>query len=262
MTKSIILCADDFGFNAAISEGIIDLVSQQRLSATSCMTNFPAWNDHISGLLPYRDNIDLGLHFNLLEPLPELVRKAYLRQLKLTTIETKLQAQIDTFKQSVGSLPDYIDGHQHIHQLPVIRTALINVIKRNYTNSLPYIRIPSNGFLQSFYSGKALAIHLLGAATLRKLALANKIPFNTSFAGISDFNASADYGLKFAGYLKQVKNQGLIMCHPGLATPVDLKDDIAKSRAVEYAFFKSTRFMELLDKHGVMLSKFLLDKTP
>lgn len=255
MTKSIILCADDFGFNPAISQGIIHLIAEQRLSATSCMTNFPAWEDYISELLRYRDKIDLGLHFNLLSPLSELVRKAYLRQLKLQTIETELQAQIDSFQQRVGILPDYIDGHQHIHQLPVIRTALINVIKRNYPSRLPYIRIASNGFLQSCYSGKALAIHLLGAAALRKLATANNIPFNTSFSGISDFDATADYGVKFEGYLKQVNNQGLIMCHPGLATPVDLNDSIAQSRVVEYEFLKSPRCTELL-QHEVSLARF------
>lgn len=256
MNKSIILCADDFGFNAGISAGIINLVAQQRLSATSCMTNFPAWEKYISELLPYREKIDLGLHFNLITPsLPQIIRVSYLRQLKLELIEAELQTQIENFKNSVGTLPDYIDGHQHIHQLPIIRTALINVIKRNYTTSLPYIRIPSNGLINSLSSAKNLAIHLLGAAALRKLASVNNIPFNSSFAGFSNFDPASDYAAQFEGYLKAIKNQGLIMCHPGLVDQEESNDAIAKSRVNEYNFFNSPRFIELLQQYEVRLTK-------
>ena len=36
----MIICADDFGISEAVSEGILELLSQKRLTAVSCMLNF------------------------------------------------------------------------------------------------------------------------------------------------------------------------------------------------------------------------------
>jgi predicted glycoside hydrolase/deacetylase ChbG (UPF0249 family) len=41
--KRIVLCADDFGQSAAISQGILQLVQAGRLSAVSCMTEADSW---------------------------------------------------------------------------------------------------------------------------------------------------------------------------------------------------------------------------
>ena len=41
--KHLILNADDFAFNAAVSRGIVTLAQQGRLTATSAMTLSPRW---------------------------------------------------------------------------------------------------------------------------------------------------------------------------------------------------------------------------
>lgn len=257
MTKSIILCADDFGYNTAVSQGIINLVAKQRLSAVSCMTNMPAWENHIAALLKFRDTIDIGLHFNLLKPsLPQLIAVCFLRQLNNCDIETEFQTQLDIFKKSTGFLPDHIDGHQHIQQLPGISTALINVIKRNYSEKMPLVRLSSNGLYNSLKtSSKAVIVHILGASKLAKLTKQHAVPTNTSFAGFSDFNPKADYKIQFETYLKQINDHGLIMCHPGLAEPFDSQDSIAASRVNEYAFFSSDAFIELLQQNEILLCR-------
>jgi predicted glycoside hydrolase/deacetylase ChbG (UPF0249 family) len=63
--KRIVLCADDYGQAPAISQGIIELLNQSRLSATSCMVNMPDWPVSAKELLPFINYVDLGLHFNL-----------------------------------------------------------------------------------------------------------------------------------------------------------------------------------------------------
>jgi predicted glycoside hydrolase/deacetylase ChbG (UPF0249 family) len=65
--KKIVLCADDYNQNAAISGGIIDLVAKGRLSAVSCFSTLPQWEQNAKRLLPYQHKVDIGLHFNLTE---------------------------------------------------------------------------------------------------------------------------------------------------------------------------------------------------
>ena len=65
--KYFTLCADDFGYSTEVSQGILSLISIERLTATSCMTNMPDWKNSASKLIPYKDQIDIGLHFNLTE---------------------------------------------------------------------------------------------------------------------------------------------------------------------------------------------------
>ena len=45
MTRSVALCADDFGLGAGISAGIVDLAQRGRLSAVSCLAGASAWRD-------------------------------------------------------------------------------------------------------------------------------------------------------------------------------------------------------------------------
>ena len=77
--KHIILCADDYGQNFAISQAIVDLFEKKRLSATSCMVTSPDWPRYSSLLIPFRDHVDVGLHFNLSEgfPLSDAFLRAY-----------------------------------------------------------------------------------------------------------------------------------------------------------------------------------------
>ena len=92
MTKRIVLCADDYGQAPAISDGIIELLKDQRLSAVSCMTNTPDWPIYAKNLLPFRLERDIGLHFNLTEgkPLSEQFRAKYGDQLfTLSTLMRK-----------------------------------------------------------------------------------------------------------------------------------------------------------------------------
>lgn len=42
-SKTIVLCADDFGLDPGVSEGILKLAHMGRLSAVSCMVNMPGF---------------------------------------------------------------------------------------------------------------------------------------------------------------------------------------------------------------------------
>ena len=68
----------------------------------------------------------------------------------------------------MGFLPDFIDGHHHVHQLPIIRSKLIEIIKKKYfkKNDSLWIRVTSDRYKniifrnESFF--KSLFLTLLG----------------------------------------------------------------------------------------------------
>ena len=68
MTKTLALCADDYGLSAPVSRGILRLAAIQRLSHTSCIVNGSAW-PALAGELA-GSGLQAGLHLNLTEGRP------------------------------------------------------------------------------------------------------------------------------------------------------------------------------------------------
>ncbi|MBS0359022.1 MAG: ChbG/HpnK family deacetylase [Proteobacteria bacterium] len=267
--KHIILCADDYGQSLPVSQAIIDLLKQKRLSATSCMTTGAQWISHARMLQIFADEVDTGLHFNLTEgtplseaylrkygktfmSLPKLIILASIRLLDKNTIEKELEAQLEQFVVGMGREPDFIDGHQHIHQFPIIREALITVYERRYKNKKPYIRSTDQKVKPQKHFFKQLIIQLLGARALKRKLVQKNIPHNNSFEGIYPFSAHPPYSKNFRGFLERVEEGGIIMCHPGLEG--DLKiDPIAAARYREYQYFSSEQFLKDCEKEKVAL---------
>jgi chitin disaccharide deacetylase len=263
--KHIIFCADDYGQNEAISQAIIALLIQKRLSAVSCLTTSPNWLNHSRALIPFKNQIDIGLHFNLTEgklltdmefiPLNRLLLKASLRQLELKNIGNELNAQIDQFVAGQGGLPDFIDGHQHVHHLPIIRDAVLAVYENRLRSHGSYIRsvyqpkLSGSGFI------KSLILNITGAYYFQKILISKNIPHNTSFAGVYHFKNAKDYPTLCANFLKHLKNRGLLMCHPG-KTNEDSNDTIAEARITEFNFLQSPEFEQLCNKYQIVVSRF------
>jgi predicted glycoside hydrolase/deacetylase ChbG (UPF0249 family) len=276
MKKRIVLCADDFGQALAISRGIISLLENNRLSATSCMVNTPYWPEHAKWLQPFRGKADIGLHFNLTEgspistefirahgpdliPLPAMLKKSFMRKLNQAAIEAECHAQIDRFLEVMGHLPDFIDGHQHVHQFPIVRSALMNVYEQKLRNNNCYVRLVSEKIKLSdiFHDMKKIIIYLSGTRALERLLNKKKIPYNHTFAGIYSFDKALSYGRLFRGFLAQASEGELIMCHPGLEASSG-SDVIATARFQEYQYFTSDRFVIDCEENGVVLARFSL----
>jgi|SRR3989339_1554496 len=249
--KSFILCADDFAYNQAISASILELIKQQRISATSCMANMPNWPAAAKQLKEFDGQIDIGLHFNVTEgpalttiafkPLKKLLIHSFFRTLNQKCIYNELCAQIDEFVKHFGRLPDYIDGHQHVHQFPIIRSALIQAYQCYFPEKKAYIRVSSNGFSWSL---KSLIINLSGALSLKRQLTQLDIPHNQSFAGIYNLDPQQNYANLFSSFIKEISDHGLIMCHPANRS----SDEIAAARQQEFDFFSGEEFAAVLEK--------------
>jgi predicted glycoside hydrolase/deacetylase ChbG (UPF0249 family) len=269
--KHIILCADDYGQTLTISQAIIDLLTTRRLTATSCMVTSHEWPLCAGWLIPFINQVDIGLHFNLTEgvslsgshrefmPLSHLLLKSHLRLLNKKVIRDELNAQLDRFVSVMGVLPDFIDGHQHVHQFPMIRDVLLEVYEERLRQHRCYIR--SISAPRAFWSakisdyGKKLILQLSGAVYLKKRLVELNIPHNSSFSGVYSFGSPDQYEAVFSTFLTDIENEGLIMCHPGYRD--DSADDlIHEARFKEFTFISSEQYFKVLSNAGVSLTTF------
>lgn len=250
------LCADDYGQHAGIDDAVCALLAQGRLSAVSCMSEAPRW-PAAAARLRELDGADIGLHLNLTERfaapqagLGKLIATCYLRRLDADVLRATLARQCDAFEAALGRAPDFIDGHQHVHQLPQVAEALLELIARRYGARPPWVRntVPLAG-LAGF---KPTVLRALGGGALAQRLRARALPTNAGFGGVYGFN-TPDYGARVDGWLARAREGALLMCHPASAAVAG--DPIGAQRLVEYAFLASPAFGAMLAARQVRLAR-------
>ncbi|PWC52303.1 ChbG/HpnK family deacetylase [Azospirillum sp. TSO22-1] len=274
MPHTVILCADDYGLSPGVGAAIRDLIGRGRLTATSCMTVCRFWPEEALKLKPLAERADVGLHLTLtdqaplgpmprlapqgrLPPLGTLMRLAYTGGLDAREIAAEVDRQVVAFADAFGAPPAYIDGHQHVHQLPVVRDAVLAALAR-----LPgaYVRLCREPRLAVLRRGVAVAKTLLIAelgGPLAARARAAGIPVNSSFRGVYDFSGRVPFGDLMARFLEPPAERALVMVHPGIPDEaLRAADPLVDQRAVEYEHLKGDAFAALLADKGVRLGRF------
>ena len=275
--RRITLCADDYGISPGVNQGVCELIALERLNATSVMVVGPAISrDDVSSLqdaVTKNPNCEIGLHATLTAPfhpltmhyrplldelflpLGRMLRFSLLRKLDREAIETELTAQIAKFAILFGRAPDYVDGHQHVQTFPQVRDALLAAVKKN----APRAWVRQSGRVlplgQRLDNPKALLLDTL-SATFRRRATRAGVTFNPGFAGAYDFTKQADFGTLMPGFLNDLPDGGLVMCHPGHVDEVliDL-DPFTDQREREYQYLASDAFAQLLAANNVTLAR-------
>jgi predicted glycoside hydrolase/deacetylase ChbG (UPF0249 family) len=263
----IVACADDFGLNAEVDNAIVDLVSQQRLTAVGALVDGPHIRQRaltLAGL-----ETDVGLHLNFTEMWPgnpptpwvmpwrNLVLKSYLGLLNAQQVNLAIEHQLDHFEAIFKRAPDFVDGHLHVHQLPGIRQPLLSILKRRYANHLPWLRdtrphlnvSKAMPFWQRF---KAQVIGFLGAQALIDEATTLNFKSNQGFVGAYDFSRPHppfDQMLKI--WLPTLQTGGLLMMHP--SQQVLNNDPMGPSRVQEFTLLASPAWPELLAENHCKL---------
>ncbi|HET8705551.1 MAG TPA: ChbG/HpnK family deacetylase [Pseudomonadales bacterium] len=267
MIKYLTLCADDFAQNAPISQGILALLQQRRLSATSCMSQSALWPTLAAELRCHAEQADIGLHFNLTHSfkknqtysLSKLMLNGVTRVISEQQAYSHLNEQLDLFEKHFGRAPDFIDGHQHVHQFAHIRTALIATLKQRYPTATPYIRSTLRGAKAPAYNietVKSRIIQWFGGRPLRDAAERAQIVCNADFGGIYGLQPYSNFAEKMQVWLTNTQPNGLIMCHPGVNSD-DPDDPIRLARAEEFTYLASDQFAQDLATANVQLSKLI-----
>jgi chitin disaccharide deacetylase len=235
-STGVFLCADDFAMTNGISRAIVELAEAHRISATSAMTTTTHWPAHATWLARIRGNIATGLHLNLtlgapLSVMPKLAPDRLFPVIgRLTTmavrgsldrdeIATEIERQITVYEREMGFSPDHIDGHQHVHALPIVRDALFDVLAKRFPigGPRPLLRSPTDSPLRNLRRrttiAKALTLSWLTRGFAEQ-ARRSGFPTNVGFSGITTFGphrASAD----LMAACRSPGSRQMIMCHPG-----------------------------------------------
>jgi predicted glycoside hydrolase/deacetylase ChbG (UPF0249 family) len=244
----VIFSVDDFGYHAGVDDAVLDLASRGRITATSCMTAGPRWREAARQLTPtVRARLDVGLHLDFTEfegiRLSTLIIRSHLRRLDQNWIRARIATQLDAFEHAIGAPPDYVDGHQHIHQLPQIRTELLQQLRLRYPSRMPWLRISRPPAGQGL---KGAIIGALGSKQFAREAVQLGFRCSNRLLGSYAFDASpTQYSEHLHAWLAAAQSFDALMLHPASSAPSD--DPIGRARMVEYRVLAGDALPELLN---------------
>ena len=263
--RRVILCADDFAVNASASRGIAGLAKTGRISATSAMVLSPRWAQDVALLEPVRGCIDVGLHLDWTSEfavaqghglsLGRAMLKAALGGFDRQAARAVIEQQLALFEAHWQAPPDYVDGHQHVHQFAGIREALVQALQARYgsrSRQMPYLRVSRTPAGPT--DMKARVIAAMGAKALEIIAARAGVVRARGLFGIYDFTGDqATFRQAMAQWLAQAPEGSIIMCHPAQAA--EGGDDIGPARVWEHAYLSGADFPQDLAGAGVALAR-------
>ena len=267
--RRIWLVADDYGISPAVSGAIRDLLTQGRLSGTSVMVTAPSFDRAQALRLAEIENAAIGLHTTLTAPfrpltpgftptrggaflpLTTLMARTCLGRLDRATLAAEIAAQVEAFAAALGRPPDFVDGHQHVQLLPIVRDALLGVVNEKAPRA--WVR-QCGRVTRSISDPKGLLLDWL-SRRFRAKAAALGIRTNPAFAGTYNFDSMADIAALFPRFLDGLPDGSVVMCHPGeVDGELRRLDGLTDLRATEYAYFAGDEFAALLRSQGVSLA--------
>ncbi|MEM7215375.1 MAG: ChbG/HpnK family deacetylase [Pseudomonadota bacterium] len=279
--KALTLCADDFGLNDQVNKGIIDLVRARRLNAVSCMVVGDRIEEGAEALLNVLQKIDfeveIGLHLTFTEYKPisvplgltsderfgsigSLILKSHFGMVEQDEVSVEMAHQFDRFNHVFGRPPDFVDGHQHVHLLPILRETLLRSAPENLANG-GWLRSCHQSLAGIFRTGTDItrtSIIANLAKPLKRSLAKSQIETNELFLGVNDFSGKG-YPEMMAKWLKTAADFDgctVIMCHPGHVSEGkgSVFDPISQHRPHEFVYFASAQFLLDMESSGLSLT--------
>ncbi len=260
----LIVHADDFGESVEITRGICAAIESGAVTSTTIMANMPGTADALQRVAGLSDKASFGVHLNLCEGRAltsggtlvgsrgefhskrALFLRAISRMLSEAEVEAELRAQIAVVHDA-GVRISHVDGHKHLHQLPVVCAAVARV--------LPYfgierVRLTRIGSIARIRAPATLMREILAvpAATAFRGARLRSPTRVVDVQAIMDLNARSDA----AALLCERGGVVEMFCHPGTAL-ADIEKPGSCKRNSELLFLLSERYRSLIDALGLRL---------
>ncbi|GMU60430.1 MAG: hypothetical protein AMXMBFR34_21930 [Myxococcaceae bacterium] len=229
MSRRLVLNADDFGYDPAVTAGIVEAMTMGVVSSTTMIVNSP-WS---SGAAERSAGLSVGLHLNLVrfeavsEPGRVLEEQA-LSSLSADFVAKETQAQLSKLESLLGRRPTHVDVHKHAHREPAVLEGLARTARAWGLS------------VRSISDGMRAALRARGVGT------------NDAFLG--DAGLEAYWTLeRFEAQLDCLPAHGLVelMCHPG-HRPSHVTSGYGAQREVELATFVDPRARAALVKRGLV----------
>ncbi len=227
VSRRVVLNADDFGYDPAVSRGIGRAMREGVVSSTTMIVNSP----FSAEAAREADGLAVGLHLNLVRfeaiSTDLALTEAALPTLSVDFVEQETDAQLARLQTLLGREATHLDVHKHAHRHPAVLEGLCRSARRH-----------------------GLAVRSIDEP-MRQAIRAAGVTTNDVFVGEAD--ATAYWTLAtFRAQLAALPSSGLIelMCHPGY-TPSEIPSGYAAQREVELATFTSAEARAELAALGV-----------
>lgn len=233
MTATLIINADDLGYDPAVTRGILEAMTHGVVSSTTMMVNGPHSED--AGRQVNGGALAIGLHVNLARwaPVSKVPKELLgsdgtfsedrIQELRVEDVEAETLAQLDRLRQLTGRAASHLDVHKHLHRLPQVLEGMIRVALKQ---KLPLRSID---------------------APMRKKLQERGVVTNQAFIGeAGDVPYWTRERLRTHLWALPAEGSVELMCHPGYA-PVTLKSGYGAQREVELATFVSDQAQAWLE---------------
>ena len=247
--------ADDLGLDAGVDSAILELAEAERLTSASLLVAGPTAPSAAAAWQSLANTQPLVLHLCLTEgPQPQdcpdlpagfgdlllgSLRPAKRHALR-AQVETAVQSQIHRFQQLTGQRQIHLDGHQHVHLLPLVLEVVLEqreiVWVRTTAEPLPQ-GLPLTLWIKALNNGgllKWLVLQSLTWLARRRLTHAG-ISSNRRFAGVLFTGQMAGVALEAAQ--ESLGDGDLLLAHP--AAPVSTNQLMQRHFHRSAEFFSS-----------------------
>src|SRR6185312_12707962 len=260
----LIVHADDFGETEEITEGICQAIEAGAVTSTSIMANMPGTDAALPRVAALSERASFGVHLNFCEcrpltPGPSLVdergvlhakRALFLRalrgQLAPTELEAEITAQIARIHEA-GVRISHVDGHKHLHQLPIVRSAVARVLPRFGIERVRVTRLKHLGAARKPATLVREALAWQATRTFRRARL-------RSPARVIDLQVMMqpvqNGGTSFTRWAPEGPIE--VFCHPG-TRQADIDKPGSCRRFDELTYLLSPRFQELLSANSARM---------
>jgi len=273
--RRAIINADDLGFSAAVTEGILRAHREGIVTSTTIAANMPAAADAVRHLaaLP---GLGVGVHLNVSQG-PLLSRQAEAlagsdgvmrrsgagvilacacRPWLLAAVEAEYDAQI-RWVLDHGIRPTHLDSHRHAHAFPPIFARVARLARRYHIRFVRRHResLPGRGWPAAPGKQRRLSrlLNVLGAACNR--AAPDLLATGGTWGVAHTGGISEDWLLRAAQLLPAGTTE--IMTHPGLADGLDAASTrLLESRRAELAALCSPAVREAFENSEIELTHY------
>jgi len=262
--RQMVVHADDFGETEEITRGICAAIEAGAVTSTTIMANMPGTADALPRVAALSSRASFGVHLNLCEGRPltagrslvdeqgqfhrkrALFLRAVTGTLSLAEVEAEVSAQVALVRDA-GVRISHLDGHKHLHQLPVVSEAVARVLPRF---GIERVRLTRLGHLGRIHGPSSLMRELLAvpAGTVFRRAQLRSPRRVVDLQTLMNLDAGADAG----ALLRESRGALELFCHPGTRL-ADRQKPGSCERHTELQFLLSPRFRALIQAHDLKL---------
>lgn len=274
--RLLVVNADAFGLSPGVSRGVAHAFDEGIVTSASLVANMPGFAAAVS-LARARPGLGVGLHLNLTDGSPVLpaervaslvgedglflgYRAFTLRLLsgrvRREEIVAEISAQLERLT-SAGLAPTHVDGHRHIHLLPVLFDLVADAALRS---DVSYVRCPATVGDRALATGikAARALGLAGFGRLQYGRLSER-GLSTADCFLGAAGGGVAEMQEAARRLAELPEGGLVewMVHPGkVDAELIFVDDVLWSREEELRWLTSEEAASAVAEAGARLVDF------